>query len=101
MLSIKGWQLVLPHFPRARSSLPNTTTKPQAPSIPFWGWQNNGPLGPSKTNGPCWAGGGGAILRPRELNTASVPLRLARRGQEGGRGPWRPLAVAPGAGPGC
>lgn len=60
------------------------------------GWQqDNGPLGPSETNRPCWAGGGGAILRPRELNTASVPLGQARRGQDVGAGgsganwPWR------------
>lgn len=46
--------------------------------------QDNGPLGPSETNGPCWAGGGGAILRPRELNAASVPLGQARSGQDGG-----------------
>lgn len=38
MLSIKGRQLVLPPFSGAQAPLPNTTTKPQAPSIPLLGW---------------------------------------------------------------
>lgn len=96
VLSIKCWQLTSP-VPFLRSSGSPPQHYHQAPGTLYslLGWQqDNGPLGPSETNRPCWAGGGGAILRPRELNTASVPFGQARSGQDGGGGrgahwPWR------------
>ena len=119
MLSIKGWQLVLPPFSRAQAPFPNTTTKPQAPSIPFWaGSRTMDPLAHRRqivlvrpeAGAPYFAPRSGINLlchlgrarRPRRAPPPRPPPRPPPpRGRPPPRPPRRPVALASGAGPGC